>query len=68
MNRIRGAIYATLAADHPMTVRQIFYRLVSQGVIAKTESEYSSTVDRLLVHMRRTGEIPFHSRAWRTAA
>jgi hypothetical protein len=48
-----------LAADNPMTVRQVFYQLVSQGVIAKTEAEYKSTVVRLLAAMRRAGEIPF---------
>jgi hypothetical protein len=42
-----------------MTVRQVFYRLVSQGVINKTEGEYKSTVVRLLAAMRRAGELPF---------
>ena len=42
-----------------MTVRQVFYRLVSQGMIAKTEGEYKSTVVRLLTAMRRSGELPF---------
>ena len=31
-----------------MTVRQIFYSLTTQGVIAKTEAEYKHTVCRLL--------------------
>jgi hypothetical protein len=56
---IRQALYDTLAADNPMTVRQVFYRLVSAGVIAKTEGEYKNTVGRLLVAMRREGEIPY---------
>jgi hypothetical protein len=34
--------------------------MVSRGAIAKTENEYNSTVCRLLVKMRRAGEIPFH--------
>jgi hypothetical protein len=59
MNGIRGAIYATLANEHPMTLRQLFYRLVSEGVVEKTESEYGSTVGRLLLQMRRDGSIPF---------
>lgn len=42
-----------------MTVRQVFYQLVSRGVIAKTESEYKQTVVRLLTEMRRADEIPF---------
>ncbi len=42
-----------------MTVRQVFYRLVVQGAIRKTETEYKSTVVRLLTEMRRDGDIPF---------
>jgi hypothetical protein len=59
MEAIRYAITATLATDHPMTVRQVFYRLTSEGVIAKTEAEYKGTVCRLLAEMRRSGEIPY---------
>ena len=42
-----------------MTVRQLFYRLVSRGTIGKTEAEYKGTVVRLTVEMRLAGEIPF---------
>lgn len=56
---IKEAIYQALLEDAPMTVRQVFYRLVSAGVIAKTEGEYKSTVVRLLGEMRRRGEIEF---------
>ncbi len=59
METIRKALYATLAADHPMTVRQVFYRLTSAGVVAKTEAEYKGTVCRLLAEMRRSGDIPY---------
>jgi hypothetical protein len=59
MDSIRGAMVEALRQDQPMTVRQLFYRLVSQGVIAKTEAEYKTTVVRLLGEMRRAGEIPF---------
>lgn len=62
MDIIRGWIYATLRDDHPMTVRQVYYQLVSQGVIDKTEAEYKGTVCRLLVQMRRENPkalIPF---------
>lgn len=57
---VRAAIYDALAAEHPATVRQVFYRLVSTGVIAKTEAEYKSTVVRLLTLMRRDGTVPYH--------
>jgi hypothetical protein len=56
---IKDAIYDALVEDQPMTVRQVFYRLVSTGVIDKREGEYKSTVVRLLGDMRRAGEIPF---------
>jgi hypothetical protein len=56
---IRNAIREILAADHPQTVRQIFYALTVRGVILKQEIEYQRTVIRLLVAMREAGEIPF---------
>jgi hypothetical protein len=59
MQAIKDAIYDALMEDQPMTVRQVFYRLVSTGVIDKREGEYKSTVVRLLGEMRRAGEIPF---------
>jgi hypothetical protein len=57
---IKEAMYQALLEDEPMTVRQVFYRLVSSGVIGKTEGEYKSTVVRLLGDMRRNGEIEFN--------
>ena len=42
-----------------MTVRQVFYQLVSKGVIEKTEEQYKRTVIRLLTSMRLEGEISF---------
>jgi hypothetical protein len=59
MEAICAALYTALKEDAPMTVRQVFYRLVSSGVIDKTEGEYKSTVCRLLAKMRREGEVPF---------
>jgi hypothetical protein len=59
MESIRAAIFEALEADQPMTVRQVFYRLTSQGVIPKAEGEYNATVVRLLGEMRRDGTIPY---------
>jgi hypothetical protein len=59
LGTIREALYQTLAADNPATVRQIFYRLVSANVIEKTEAAYKTTVCRLLALMRREGALPF---------
>ncbi len=59
INIIKAAIIEALEADAPMTVRQVFYRLVSVGAIAKTEAEYKQTAGRLLTEMRRDGTIPY---------
>jgi hypothetical protein len=57
---IRSAMFNVLDAENPMTVRQVFYRMVADGVIPKTEAEYRGTICRLLADMRRSGEIPFN--------
>jgi hypothetical protein len=57
---VRAAIVAVLKADHPMTVRQVFYQLVVRGAIEKAEDEYQGTVIRLLTEMRMGGEVPFN--------
>jgi hypothetical protein len=56
---IRSAIRAVLEADHPQTVREVFYALTVRRVIKKIENEYHRTVVRLLVEMREAGQIPF---------
>ena len=40
---IRAAILDIIGDDPPMTVRQVFYQLVSRGVIEKTEAQYQGT-------------------------
>ena len=42
-----------------MTVRQVFYQLVSRGVIEKTEAQYQGTVIRLMTEMRLSDELPY---------
>jgi hypothetical protein len=59
MDAIRHAIVGIACAGSGMTVRHLFYRLVSNRVVEKTEAEYDSTVARLAVELRRTGEIPY---------
>jgi hypothetical protein len=41
-----------------MTVRGVFYRLVGEGLIAKTDNEYDN-IGRYLTKLRRAGEIPY---------
>lgn len=55
---IQTAIVSAAGDCRPATVRQIYYRLVTLGVIDKTEAEYD-TVQRLLVALRRMGAIPY---------
>ena len=59
MGGIRALIYRIVERDKPMSVRQVFYRLVTAGAIDKTETEYSRTVVRLLTEMRLGGYLPF---------
>jgi hypothetical protein len=56
---IKATIFTIVQVDRPMTVRQVFYRLVSTGLIAKSENEYNQTACRLLVEMRKSREIPY---------
>lgn len=42
-----------------MTVRQVFYQLVSRGVVEKTERQYQKTVIRLMTEMRLSGDLPY---------
>lgn len=59
LEAVKEAIYNVVDEDKPMTVRQVFYRLVSNGIIPKTEISYKNVVVRLLGLMRREDELPF---------
>jgi hypothetical protein len=59
IERLREAIYETLEAIQPATLRQLFYRLVVAAVIAKLETEYRTVAVQLL-HLRRVGEVPYN--------
>jgi hypothetical protein len=59
MAELRTGLYRIVAADHPMTVRQVFYQASVAGLVEKTEGEYQNTIARLLLDMRRKGEIPY---------
>ena len=56
---LREALTDLLVEDHPMSVRQVFYQMVTRGAIDKTEAEYRGTVCRLLAEMRRAKRIPY---------
>jgi hypothetical protein len=50
--------HIVLEAENPMTVRQCFYRLVSQCVLENSRKEYQK-LSRVLTLAREQGEIPF---------
>lgn len=56
--RIIDEAYDILAAFNPMTVRQVFYQLVSRQVIENTRGAYQGVSDAL-VAARREGLIPW---------
>lgn len=58
IDEIKAGLFDILALQHPATVRGAFYQAVTSGLVAKTEAEYKGTVVRLLVLMRRDGELP----------
>lgn len=55
---LKLSIYGELHDAHPQTVRQLYYRLVSAGVIEKTEPAYKMLC-RMTADMRREGWIPY---------
>ncbi len=60
MQHLRERLAEITEANQPATVRQVFYRAVSEGLIPKSEATYKTTVVRLLGDMRLSGRIPFH--------
>ena len=64
---IRNAILDIIEDDPPMTVRQVFYQLVSRGMIEKTEP-YQGTVIRLMTEMRLDDSCPMTGLSMRAAA
>jgi hypothetical protein len=49
---------AILAAHHPMTVRQVYYQLVSRQVIENSRTSYQA-VSNVLVAARKDGTVPW---------
>jgi hypothetical protein len=60
MNVIRQAIVDIATGGDGVTVRHLFYCLVSAGIVEMTESEYEGTA-RLAMVQRRQGDLPFGS-------
>ena len=64
---IDAAIYEIAEAEHPVTVRGIFYQMVSRGQVPKTDKADKDTgtpdgygmVQRRVLAMRRNGDLPY---------
>jgi len=54
------AIVYAVSSETPVTVRGVFYRVVSSGAVEKTEKGYSA-VQRRLLRLRRAGRVPYSS-------
>lgn len=52
------AIIAAVEVEHPVSLRGVFYRVVSAGAVEKTEEGYRR-VGRQLLKLRRSGEVPY---------
>jgi len=59
IEKLKRQLYEVIEANEPMTVRQVFYQMVTLGYIDKTEREYKDTVGRLLTEMRLEESLPF---------
>lgn len=52
------AIIAAVAEEHPVTLRGVFYRVVSAGAVEKTENGYR-LIGRRLLALRRDNRVPY---------
>ena len=58
MDTLRVAIKAVAEADRPVSVRHIFYRMVTQNLVEKSDKGYQQ-VQKITVDMRRTHVLPY---------
>lgn len=58
LDEIDAAIYAFAEAESPVTVRGLFYRVMSLGLVPKSELGYG-VVQRQALKMRRAGTLPY---------
>ena len=58
METLRSAIYAVAEADSPVSIRHIFYRMVTQNLVEKSDRGYQQ-LQKVSVDMRRAGGLPY---------
>src|ERR1019366_8733505 len=55
----RAAIFAICEANHPRTVRAIFYLATVAGLVPKTEEAYAAVLCLDVQDLRESGQMPF---------
>ena len=60
MDTLRSAIYAVAQTDRPVSIRHVFYRMVTQGLVEKSDKGYQQ-LQKATVDMRDGGMLPY---AW----
>ena len=56
-----AAVAAEIALDeHPLTLRGLFYRVVSAGWLPSTDAKHYNRIGRILKRLREHGVVPFH--------
>src|ERR1700757_4070361 len=58
MTQFRSDLLDIVSEMQPMTVRQVFYQATVRGFVDKSEAGYNK-VQNNLVHMRRSGDLPY---------
>ena len=58
METLRSAIYAVAEIDTPVSIRHIFYRMVTQNLVEKSDKGYQQ-LQKATVDMRDTGALPY---------
>ena len=58
METLRTAIYAVAESDRPVSIRHIFYRMVTQDLVEKSDKGYQQ-LQKATVEMRDSGALPY---------
>jgi hypothetical protein len=56
---IREAIWEIARDERPVSVRGVFYRVMSRGLVPKSETRGYRVVQRQVLGMRRAGDLPY---------
>ena len=55
---LKAGLLQIAEQTQPLTLRSLFYRAVSEGLVGKVETEYK-VIGRVAVEMRRDGQMPY---------